>query len=702
MHFIQSILPSIAHFHIIGYWIAFLAVLLETIIGIGLIIPGSTIVLFMGALAAGGVLDLGDLLWFAIAGAIIGDNLNYFIGKKYGSKIFKKGFWFIKPEHFKKGEIFFEKHGSKSIFISRFIPSLKEVIPLIAGTFKMKQLPFMIWNTFGAIGWSLVWILPGYFFAQSLNLTKIWLTRAGFFLVFLIILLLLFYFLKLFLIRKGKKLFLFLSSIYQSFKQALIKNPEIKKLTNRHKKLFSFLQKRLDKKTFYGLPLTLFSLILVYALSLFGGIVEDIINSDIIVQADVRVANLLEIFRNPDFTKIFFWITFLGKWQIILIFTIATISIMWLWQKRTYIIPLLLSIIGSEIFTFIGKIAFHRARPTTAIYPENTFSFPSGHSTIAVAFYGFLAYFLIKNSKQWKYKVNIFFASTILILSIGFSRLYLGVHYLSDVWGGYLAGFIWFIIAISLSEYLLFKKPTKNIPPHHKRTLLLTIGIILASIGTYIFFSLHYQIPISSQVKTNQKTIIQNPLNIFNPEELKYTETLLGDKQEPLNFIIITKNDQSLINLFKNAGWSLSDKVNTHNLYKAGKVVLLKKSYSQAPITPDFWNAQVNNFGFEKETASDNIRTRHHARFWKTNYTTKDGENIYVGTASFDAGIKWGITHKINPDIDTEREFLFKDLQKTNDLIKSEKKQFVSPELGNNFTGDPFFTDGKLYILFVK
>jgi len=114
----------------------------------------------------------------------------------------------------------------------------------------------------------------------------------------------------------------------------------------------------------------------------------------------------------------------------------------------------------------------------------------------------------------------------------------------------------------------------------------------------------------------------------------------LGEKQEPLSFIVIAKNDQQFIDLFE-------------------------KSYPKAPMIPDFWNAKVHDFGFEKETNLNSPRMRHHARFWKTNYIVKNGYNIYVGTASFDSGIKWGIAHKINPDIDTEREFLYKDLQKT-------------------------------------
>jgi len=686
----------------IGYWIAFLVALLETTIGVGLFIPGSSIILFMGALAAKGYFDLGDLIWFAAIGAIIGDNINYFIGKKYGSKIFKHGVWFIKPAHFKKGEAFFEKHGSNSVFIGRFIPSIKEIIPLIAGTFGMKRLPFILWNILGAIGWALVWILPGYFFAQSLDVAKIWLTRTGFFLTILLIVFALFYVFKIILFKKGKAFFSFLSSLWQSMKQAIAENPEVKKFTERHKKFFVFLQKRLDKNNFYGLPLSLLLLVLVYVVGLFGGIIEDVINSDIIVSADIRVANLLAIFRSAELTTVFSWITLLGKWQTILIFTMATILILWLWKKRSYIIPLLLSIAGSEVFTFIGKVVFHRPRPNVAMYAEHSFSFPSGHATIAIAFYGFLAYCLIRNSKQWKYKINIFFISSITILLIGFSRLYLGVHYVSDVWGGYLAGAIWLIVAISLSEYLLSKKQKKEIVSSNLKKQLATAGIISISILLYIVFAFHYQTPISTQIQEANKIVVNDTMIIFGSNQLKYTETLLGNKQEPLSFIIVAKNDQQLTDLFKNAGWTLADDVNAMTTYKIAKAALLKASYPQAPMTPYFWNLKVHNFGFEQETAADNVRTRHHARFWKTNYVTENGENIYVGTASFDSGIKWGVTHKINPDVDTEREFLFHDLQNTGWLSKTEKQPFVDPKLGSNFSGDLFFTDGKLYLLFVQ
>jgi len=518
MNLIQSLLPAIEHFYMIGYWIAFLAAFFETILGVGFFIPSSTIILFMGALAAKGYFDLGDLFWFAIIGAVIGDNINYFIGKKYGSKIFAKGFWFIKPEHFKKGEEFFKRHGSKSVFIGRLAPGLKETIPLIAGTLGMKRITFMVWNILGVISWSLLWILPGYFFAQSLDIAKIWLTRAGFFIAILLAVFIIFYVLKILLVKKGKQLFSFLFSVWQSIKQAIVENSEVKKFTEKHRALLHFLKRRLDKNKFFGLPFTLFFLALIYAFSLFGGIVGDVLNSDIIVSADIRVANLLAIFRTPELIRFFFWITLLGKWEIVLIFIIATILILWIWEKRSYIIPFLICVLGSESFTLVGKLIFHRARPASAVYLEDSFSFPSGHATIAIAFYGFLAYIIIRSVKKWKNKINSFFVGFIIIVLIGFSRLYLGVHYVSDVWGGYLIGAIWLIIAIGFSEYFLSKNKKVNAPQIKTKKYFVTLGLIVASVIFYILFALNYQLALLPKANKISKS---GAMTIFNKDQLK-------------------------------------------------------------------------------------------------------------------------------------------------------------------------------------
>lgn len=700
MNIFQSLLPTIQSVHILGYWIAFFIALIETTIGIGLFIPGSSILLFMGTLAASRYIDLGDLILFSIMGAVIGDNINFYLGKKYGEHILKKGFWFINTSHFNKAKNIFNTYGNKSVFLGRFIPSIKEVVPLIAGTFNMKKTPFIIWNILGAIGWSMMWILPGYYFAQSLDLAKLWISRTGILLSILLIIFIILHIIKTIIIKKGKILQTHILSIYKKQQKKFLESLFYKDIEKNHKKLLVFIHKRLSKNNFFGLPFTLLMSSLIYIFALFAGIIEDIITSDIIITSDVRIANLFTIFRNPHITKFFFFITLLGKSKIILLFTLTTLIILFINRKKTYIIPLLVSLFGSGSFALLGKIIFHRARPEVAMYLEKTFSFPSGHATISIGFYGFLTYILYKHINAWKHKINLLFISTILILLIGISRLYLGVHYVSDVWGGYLIGSMWLIIAITISEYI-FSIKNNNIKNQKQvsdiNNKIISILLITTSFIGYIFYAHNYIPPKKNTLQKSQPIII-DVKTIQQKISPKFTKTIEGNNQEPLNIVIATKNDTSLIGLLTKANWKLADKINVTSLYKAIKAELFHLSYNTAPITPYFWNLNINDFGFQKETPSKKINSRHHVRFWKTNYITPDNKKIYVGTTSFDENLKWGVTHKISPDLDTERTYLVNDLQKVNTLPQN-TIQFVSSTIGKNFLGDIFFTDGKLIFI---
>lgn len=165
---------------------------------------------------------------------------------------------------------------------------------------------------------------------------------------------------------------------------------------------------------------------------------------------DTRVADFFFELRNAELLSFFTWVTLFGEWQIVVVGAVLVSVLLWLWRRRVYIIPLWVSIVVSEIFTFLAKSMFHRPRPELAYYLENGFSFPSGHATIAVAFYGFLVYILLKEAKNWGQKVSIVFGGLLIILAIGISRLYLGVHYFSDVGGGYLLGLLGLVIGVAL------------------------------------------------------------------------------------------------------------------------------------------------------------------------------------------------------------------------------------------------------------
>lgn len=698
-YIINLITPTIEHIGVAGYWIALFTAMLETTIGIGLLLPGSTIILLLGAASAHGYLDLWDLIWFAVVGAVIGDNINYFLGQKYGTRWTKKGFRFFKEELFNKAKDFFDAHGAKSVFLGRFVPSIKEIMPFIAGSVGMRHKTFLLWNILGAIGWGFEWIFAGYVFAQSMSLAKMWLSRMGFLLAALFLVFFVFYIIKLAVLKFGRPTFSLAASVWLSIKDAVITNSDVQKLVGKHPDFFKSLANRFIKDRFTGLPLTLLGLAFLYVLILFGGIVEDLITGDPIVVADKHIANLFIVFRTPQLIKVFSWITLLGKSQVVLSFIIALTGTLWLLKKRWYVFPFFTTIVGSELFTYLGKLAFHRSRPVLPVYAEHTFSFPSGHATIAVAFYGFVTYVLIDNARQWKTKVNLFFAGIIVILLIGFSRLYLGEHYLSDVWAGYLVGAIWLIIGISISQWLQFGKAQIPVAMVSGKVRAVCAFLVLCSILIYIGFARQYHPRYAVSSFSSKAEIVKSVKDIFSDEQMKYAENTVGRKQEPMNFIIYARDDQQLLESFQKAGWLSADQITLLSIARLLEAYLLNRFYPTAPITPMFWNSYVNDFGFEKPTAANTIRERHHVRFWKTYYKTNNGESLYIGTASFDAGIKWFVTHRINPNIDAEREYLLNDLKKSVRIADIEKIEFTDPKIGQNFTGDFFFTDGKAYVI---
>lgn len=695
---INTIVPSVEHFRVGGYWLAFFAALLETTVGIGPFLPGSTIILILGALSARGYLDLGDLIWFAVMGAIIGDNINYSLGKRYGSEWLQKGIWLIKPQHFEKIRRFMDANGAKSVFLGRFIPSGKEVIPFIAGSVRMNKRTFMFWNVLGAIGWGFQWVLVGYIFAQSLNIAELWLSRAGLFFALLLILCGIFFFVQWLIIKKGKTFLVVVSSLWKSIKEAVLNNDYVVQWMQKHSHSISFLQARLDTSAFSGLPLSILTLAFVYVLTLFGGVVEDLITADPIVTADIRIANLLVAFRTDALINVFSWITLLGKSQVILGFIAVSVVLLWLWRRYYYILPLFIAVVGSEAFTYLGKLAFHRPRPEMAVYAEHSFSFPSGHAAIAVAFYGFLSYLLIRFTPSWRRKVNLFFTGILMILAIGLSRIYLGVHYLSDVWSGYLVGVIWLIIAISFSEWLKHTSMKDRSVSPIKAAYPISFGLVITAILFYVGFAINYH-PSLPAVPLDKTVIVSKVIDVFANEHMKYTESVIGEKQEPVNFIFLAKDDQHLIEMLQQAGWIVAEKADISSFIKTVKALILKTPYSSAPVSPSFWNAKIQDLSFAKPINRNALSNAHRVKIWRTKSISENGNHIYVGMVNANDGIKWGVIPKLSPNIDAERELLYQDLNLSEKIKNYQKKQLVKPQIGTNITGDQFFTDGFAYVI---
>lgn len=497
-------------------------------------------------------------------------------------------------------------------------------------------------------------------------------------------------------------------SLWQSLKKAVVTDPEVRRLLARHPVLVDFLRRRFSVRHFSGLPLTLLTIAFLYTLGLFFGLVEDLIRNQPLVAVDVRLAHLLFVLRNPNFVRLFLWITLLGTWYVVIAFAAVASMSWWLRQRREFIVPLWLALVGGQVITFIGKLSLHRPRPEglVPVYIEQSFSFPSGHATVATVLYGFFIYYLFCTSRSWKNKLVGLAGGIALIVAIGFSRLYLGVHFLSDVLSGYLLGFLCLLLAISLVEWRRSRHPQApprplSVPGGRAVSLLLWAALL----GWYVVAAGRYTPLFTNAVGVYQPQIVETGTVVaaFEHAHLsKFTETLAGNWQEPLSFIVLAHDDQQLVAAFAAAGWYRAEPISFRSLSQIVTAALFKRGYQTAPMTPSFWNSEVHDFGFEKPTTTNLVKERHHARFWRTTLRTTDGERVYVGTASFDTSLKWLVTHHIQPDIDTERDRLLSDLKHAGVVAEYQYYQFVTPTLGKNFSGDVFFTDGELYTVAIK
>lgn len=702
MEFLSSFLSNIQHLGTWGYWLVLLVSLLESLVFVGVVMPGATLVVFAGFLSSQGYLDIGDLILFASIGAILGDGISYYLGTK-GTRFFHNENKLLKADHLERGKQFFHNHGSKSIFLARFVGLLRAIVPFVAGISGMKRGTFLFWNVISAFLWSASHLLVGYFFGNAFAAIEIWSTRVGYAIGVTVIFSVLLYVIRFVTVKRGRQIAEFIRSISSSIWNAIASNPDVQKLVKRYPRFFTFIGTRTNRKSFSGLPLTLIVMGFFYVLSLFFGIIQDVLTSEAIVSADLRIANLIAYFQGPELAKVFLWITLLGKWQIVIGSAIIVSAILWLWKKRDYIIYLWLALASGEILNYFGKLLIHRNRPANPVYMENSFSFPSGHAMIAVIFYGFLAYILIRHLKSWKQKVNVFFANFIVVVAIGFSRLYLGVHYVSDVWAGYLLGFLVLIMATSIYEWQSKKDRTNDEHAKISKKIKVAIaGLVLVNAIFYVAFASNYHPWLVTPAQTSMQ-VIEGDLGAYFDEHKipKYSETLIGDPQEPLGFIFLAKDDGSIVESFKKTGWFLADRVSIESIAKIAQAALLGRQYLTAPMTPSFWSAAVNDFGFEQPTKANDVSERHHIRIWKTNL--KQGDlSIYVGAASLDTDIKWFVTHRISPDIDTEKEFVGNNLQSTGLIEDIEESQFVDPLLGKNFGNDAFFTNGKIFIIKFK
>lgn len=167
MHLDQHLVSWVALFGPWIYLILFLIIFCETGLVVTPFLPGDSLLFALGALAAlEDGLDLTTLLISLTVAGILGDTVNYHIGKKLGLKVFERDTRFFKKKHLEDTQIFYQKWGGFTIIAARFAPIVRTFAPFVAGIGTMHYRKFLTYNVVGAVAWVFTFLLAGYYFGN--------------------------------------------------------------------------------------------------------------------------------------------------------------------------------------------------------------------------------------------------------------------------------------------------------------------------------------------------------------------------------------------------------------------------------------------------------------------------------------------------------------------------------------------------------
>ena len=445
----------------LGHWaylVIFVVVVLECQVLLGLVMPGESLVLLGGFFAEQGLLDLGDLIFVISIAAILGDSIGYELGRQLGQGwLLKHGARLgLRQEHLDRVDGIFVRHGGKAVFGSHFLHLLRALMPFVAGVHRMRYLKFLLFNAAGCIVWASVFVSIGYLAGASWHVAAKWIGRTSEIIGGALLLVIVLGWLWRWLGRHE-------TDVERRW-QALAQHPRVLALRQRFAPQLKFIFDRLSPRGYLGLHLTLGVLLIIGASWLFGGIAQDVVAGDPLTVIDQDVAAWFHQRRTPALTTAMELITSLASttW----VTSVGIVSALVLWRKKcSYrLLALVLVLPGGMALDFLLKIAFRRQRPsfTDSFLIFQGYSFPSGHTMAATLLYGLLAAFAVIALKAWRWRVAAVLGAFVMVLLVGFSRVYLGAHYLSDVLGAAAAGLTWLALALTAVDSLRRRRASED------------------------------------------------------------------------------------------------------------------------------------------------------------------------------------------------------------------------------------------------
>lgn len=373
--------------------ILFIASILESIPFAGIFFPSESLTVFFGMMAYKGIINIELLILVAFVGLFIGDEIGYKIGQKLGKDYIKHHAKKLKVDEMRYHSIekSLENNLFKILLIARSNGFTRWLVPFISGANGINYKKFSLVNMLTAAFWSPAFLLGGYFLGNAFELYGKYL-GIGILLAVIISIVL-----------------------YKTYKH-------------------------FDKKGYFKRDDLKLLITGIIGILLFSKVYEDVTDLEYIIKIDMWIHEHISQIYSPFLTKIMIVITSIDNTIPI---TIITILIgVYLFLKKDYkdMLFLIISMGGASSLMFIIKDIVARVRPSMQIVEVSGYSFPSGHATISTAL-AFTLFLILKDKSKYIKSLILFTFITPLIIS--FSRVYLNVHYLSDVIAGIGLSFFW-------------------------------------------------------------------------------------------------------------------------------------------------------------------------------------------------------------------------------------------------------------------
>lgn len=431
-----------------SYLIVGTLVALEASAFVGLFVPGEIAMLYGGALVFEGSAEVWWMIVAGSLGAIIGDSIGYEIGRRFGKRLERSRLGrVIGTDRWERSRAYIRARGGKAVFFGRFVGVLRALIPAVAGDAGIPYRTFLLFNVAGGVTWVVTFVLLGAAAGGSYRVVEEYAGRASLVLAGMFVVAIAFAVAARWAQRHQEE--------FTRRRDALLERPLVKRFRRRFDRQITFVGRRLDPAERFGLFATLGVIVAVTGGWLFGAVLQDVLGRDELALFDQPIDRWVVAHRDHTLTTLMKAVTLLGSQPFVLVVLVLASGIAYaMTRNRRWPAFLASSLFGALILSSVFKVLVNRQRPTLApLVNEPSPAFPSGHTIAATVLFGCLAY-IITRGRGWRFTVVAWTIAGFLAVVVGFSRIYLGVHWTTDVLGGLALGAFWVAVTITTTSVL--------------------------------------------------------------------------------------------------------------------------------------------------------------------------------------------------------------------------------------------------------